>query len=547
MDKRIAFLCCAICFSSILASAQWVENTLINTPVCTEFGKQNDVRLLGDDHHGAFLAWKDARYGNNNPDIYVQHLDSLGIPQWGNNGMVICDDTTDQSTPNLCTDGEGGFILTWSDIRSGLERDVYAQRINSEGQVLWQSNGVPVADKPIREHNEKITSDDNGGAYIVWEQLDETTQLWNIALQHINSQGIRLWSIDGLVVSEFTANRLNPKLQKDKQGGVYIVWQEMHNGLDYDIYAQRINANGEKLWGNSGLPIAESMNSQINPKMDPDTLSGGVYIAWADKRNQLDYDIYAQRVDSLGNALWTENGLNVCSDIGNQSAVDIISTTQTNGLILTWRDGRSGNNDIYVQKLTPLGLAEWDNQGMLISTSPYNQINPNICSDGANGCIITWQDSTFNDWDVKSQKINGDGQIQWLENGLTVSDAIEIQGHPKNIPDGFGGSIYAWQDKRANQYDIYAHHVNADGTSGANGIESRNTKSTYVIYPNPSSSGFQISGGNYQQVTIYSAVGQRLFSGNQLTGFDEKSISAGAYIVVIKSNSEVEQQVWIKQ
>ncbi len=56
--------------SSLVSEAQWEVNNLINTPVCVEFGKQNDVRILGDDKHGAFLAWKDARNGNNNPDIY---------------------------------------------------------------------------------------------------------------------------------------------------------------------------------------------------------------------------------------------------------------------------------------------------------------------------------------------------------------------------------------------------------------------------------------------------------------------------------------------
>lgn len=544
MGKRIilAFVSSLI-FS--LGHAQWETNTLINTPVCIEFGKQNDVRLLGDDHHGAFLAWKDARYGNNNPDIYVQHLDSLGIAQWGLNGMVICNDSADQSTPNLCTDGAGGFILAWSDLRSGAERDVYAQRISSEGQVLWTNNGIPVANKPNREHNEKITSDDNGGAFVVWEQWEEASQTWNIAIQHINAVGERLWNGDGVMVSDYVANRLNPKLQKDKQGGVYVVWQEMHNGLDYDIYVQRFNSMGQRLWSNMGLAVASEVNSQINPKMDPDTLSGGIYLAWADKRNNLDYDIYAQRIDSLGNILWLENGVGVSTLNGNQSAVDILSTTQTDGLILTWRDARSGNNDIYSQKLSPMGIALWETQGKLIATSPYNQINPNVCSDGANGCIITWQDSTFNDWDVKSQKISGDGQLMWAINGITVSDAIEIQGHPKNIPDGYGGCIYAWQDKRANQYDIYAHHINADGTSGVNGLNDLKIESSH-LFPNPSHDGFQLRGLNDSHVDICNLQGEIVFSGvvdNMKYG---QELPTGIYIVKIFTAKGIQNLRWIK-
>lgn len=60
----------------------------------------------------------------------------------------------------------GGVIAAWSDRRNDGERDIYAQRVSANGEVQWTTNGVPIASKSIREHNEKIASDDNGGAYI---------------------------------------------------------------------------------------------------------------------------------------------------------------------------------------------------------------------------------------------------------------------------------------------------------------------------------------------------------------------------------------------
>ena len=256
--KRVIFG--FFCINPLLLSAQWEVNNLINTPVCIEFGKQNDVRILGDGEHGAFLAWKDARNGNDNPDIYVQHVDSSGMMLWENNGKPICTDTTDQSTPNLCTDGNGGFILTWSDRRNGGERDVYAQRVSHDGVVLWTNNGVNVAGKPIREHNEKIASDDNGGAFIIWEQYDSIAQIWDIALQRIDANGNLLWNPQGINVTNVVSNKLNPKIQKDKSGGLFVVWQDMRNGLDYDVYAQRFDSQGQRLWGGSGRPVVEMLD-----------------------------------------------------------------------------------------------------------------------------------------------------------------------------------------------------------------------------------------------------------------------------------------------
>lgn len=547
MKKKLhTFLLGALISNGVIA--QFTNDPYLNTPICLEFGKQNDARILGDGHGGAFIAWKDARNGTTNPDIYLQHIDSLGYPLWSNSGIAICNDLADQSTPNLCSDLQGGIIIAWSDLRSGLERDVYAQRVTANGDILWASNGVPVANKTLREHNEKICSDGMGGAYVVWEQFDDVQGYWNIASQHIDSNGNRLWDINGIQVSNVVANRLNPKIQKGKFGGVYLTWQDFRNGFDYDIFAQRIASNGTLLWNAQGLAVAETTGSQINPKIDSDSLSGGIYIAWADKRNSLDYDIYAQRVDSTGNVIWTSNGIAVSAEIGNQSAVDILSTSNSNGVIVTWRDGRNGHDDIFIDKISPSGISSWQQNGVLISNSNFNKLNPNICSDGNGGAIVAWQDSTINDWDVYSQKINSLGQIQWSPGGVVVSSAIEIQSHPKNVSDGIGGSIYVWQDKRANQYDIYCHHINAQGLGdlidNISGFELQ-------VFPNPTSGYVQINSKNrIDEIRVYNSVGNTLMNEYFRTGMNAAlnlgDLSPGLYVVEVQTGQNRIRRTLVK-
>ena len=95
-------------YASANIFGQFTNDVYLNTPICVEFGKQNDPRIIGDGHAGAFIAWKDARNGTANPDIYLQHIDSLGNPLWSSSGLAICSDLADQSTPNLCSDLQGG-------------------------------------------------------------------------------------------------------------------------------------------------------------------------------------------------------------------------------------------------------------------------------------------------------------------------------------------------------------------------------------------------------------------------------------------------------
>ena len=548
LKNRMRNLICFLVSTHLCAAAfaQFTNDVYLNTPICVEFGKQNDARILGDGHGGAFIAWKDARNGTANPDIYMQHIDSLGYSLWTSSGIPICNDLADQSTPNLCSDMQGGVIITWSDLRSGLERDVFAQRVTSTGDILWMTNGVPVADKVMREHNEKVCSDGIGGAYVVWEQFDDSIGYWNIATQHIDSNGNRLWDLNGILVSNLIATRLNPKIQKGKFGGMYLTWQDFRNGLDYDIYAQRYASNGTPLWNAEGLVVAENTGSQINPKIDSDSISGGIYIAWADKRNGIDYDIYAQRIDLTGNYFWQAGGISVGAEVGNQSAVDILSTSSSNGVIVTWRDGRNGHDDIYSDKISPEGISSWQTNGLQLSASNFNKLNPNICSDGNGGAIVAWQDSTINDWDVYSQKINANGQIQWTPGGAVVSSAIEIQSHPKNIPDGHGGSIYVWQDKRANQYDIYCHHLNSEG-SGINTTSLGPLKVS--LYPIPTENYIQISSSfRISEIRIYSILGNLLYSQRGDFGLNAEvsllKFPTGTYILELKSmNSAIRRNV----
>lgn len=530
MKKSIALFFLGFYSFVNVVYGQWSTDPSINTPICIEFGKQNDPRILEDGKGGAFIVWKDERNGL--PDIYLQRINRSGYVLWTINGIAVCDDTTDQSTPNITSDMMGGVIISWSDRRTGIDRDVFAQRVDSNGNKLWTPNGVAIATKVIREHNEKICSDGAGGAYIVWEQEDSI--YWDVWAQRVNQNGIVQWSAGGKALCTVRGNRINPKLQKDGKGGAIITWQDKRSGF-YDIYAQRVNASGNLLWGNGAKVICNAANTQNNPKIDPSNTTGGAYITWADKRNGTDYDIYLQKVDSNGNIQFATNGISVCNASGSQSAPDILSN-KVEGVIICWKDYRAGNSDIYAQRIAANGTIIWAANGVPVCTSPRDQINPNICEDFYGGAIITWQDTNLvNDNDIKAQRISYAGNAMWAANGISIGTAVDIQKSPKNISDGQGGSIFVFQDKRSGSNDIYAHHIFSNGTYLDNtAIENRN-EIEIKMYPNPASHFIIIECNTLSHIFIYSLQGNLLLEqeANQTTQIDVSMLSAGSYFVKI--------------
>ncbi len=470
-------------FSAQITLAQWNYNTSINTPVIRNSGNQIAFRMSSDGKGGSFVTWRDYRAGL--PDIYIQYLDATGNRLWDTAGVSICTNPADQSTPSIVGDMAGGAIVAFSDWRSGIERDIYAQRIDSSGVVQWTVDGVVVTNKPEREHDEKIITDGVGGAILVWEQQSATGQ-WDAWAQRINHAGVTMWANGGIPICTLNANRINPKIKKDGKGGAYLAWQDFRNGTDYNIYAQRISPSGALLWGSNGIEICNAPGNQDSPKIDKDSASGGIYLVWADFRNGIDFDLYAQRIDSTGTILWANNGVPVCTASGTQSAQDIMSTGLINGVIVAWKDLRSVNSDIYAQKLDPSGVPQWTTNGIPICNSINDQLNPNLGDDLAGGAIITWQDSSFVDWNIKSQHINTNGIPLWAVNGVDISTATGHQTSPKSVSDGNGGAIYAWQDYRypSNISDIYAHHLFSDGTPNV-GITQNFFNSSITTFPNP--------------------------------------------------------------
>lgn len=428
MKKMLSILVIAITLS---ANAQWSSDPTVNNPVNTITGPQWDPEIISDGAaNGSIAVWDDLRSGTES-DIYVQRLDAEGVVQWNANGVVICNATNDQILPQIVSDGVGGAIITWSDFRSG--GDIYAQRVNGNGAVQWTTNGMVICNAP--------------------------------------------------------GNQSNPAIVSDFAGGAIITWQDLRNGTDNDIYAQQINASGIVQWAANGISICNLPGHQLEPQSVSDGLGGSI-ITWEDERNgNNNSDIYAQRIDTSGVVQWTTNGVLLCNATDNQF-IPKISIDGAGGAIITWTDLRNGsqNWDIYAQLINKSGVVQWTTNGVIICNEPNSQLVPKITTDGAGGAIISWQDlrNTIDD-DIYMQRVDASGIVQWTENGIVISSAAGSQGNIRIVPDGNDGTILVWSDlivigpltTKGNAAtgnvdgNIYAQRVNNNGVIlwKVNGVE----------------------------------------------------------------------------
>lgn len=340
----------------------------------------------------------------------------------------------------------------------------------------WAVNGNQASLTIKNQVNAQMISDGAGGTFVVWQDF-RTDTLADVYAQRFDMSGNRLWGNNGVAVCTVADAQESPVLCSNGSGGIIVAWQDRRSTTNYDIYAQALNGNGTLLWTPStGVPICTFASNQILEVIASDN-AGGAIIGWRDGRNgTLNADVFAQRVNGSGATQWTVDGVAVCTAAGTQTDVRILPDG-IGGAFLVWRDQRGGpfSDDIYAQSIDAIGATRWTANGVAVAVVAQTQVEPSISTDGKFGLLVAWQDTrNGTDADIFVQRIKPDGTPRWPANGIQVSDQDSTQLHPLVATDGLAGAIVAWIDQRVGSRnpDIYAQRVDSTGAVAwaANGI-----------------------------------------------------------------------------
>jgi hypothetical protein len=231
--------------------------------------------------------------------------------------MPICTAVNQQSNPAIVSDGSGGVIITWEDQRSAQngseDRDIYTQRVSATGQILWQEGGIPVCTANYLQSSPKIVSDGSGGAIIVWMDLRDYQADAGIFAQRINGDGNTIWQTNGIEILNGGALFIRITETGD---GVLVAWSD--ESEIRKIKVQKININGEFMWSMGGVAVCSVSSWLMYYRFDQfDVISngaGGSIVAWeSDIYLTPETEIVIQNIDANGNTLWGADGEKIFS------------------------------------------------------------------------------------------------------------------------------------------------------------------------------------------------------------------------------------------
>lgn len=379
---------------------------------------------------------------------------------WAPDGVPLCLEPNSQYHPAAASDGAGGAIVAWDENRSGTY-DLYVQRVDAVGTVSWFTDGLAICTATGNQQNPRITADGVGGAIIAW--MDGRGASGDIYAQHITGAGAVQWTADGLALCAATGYQQFPQIVADGAGGAVVAWQDSRSG-NPDVYAQRVNAAGGISWIADGYAVCTDASNQGNPALASDGWGGGI-VVWDDARSG-NADIYAQRVRGTGAAFWTSNGVAICTASGSQTHPQIVGD-EAGGAVMAWLDLRTGDYRIYAQRVNAQGTVLWASNGVALCTAGGIKDSPRIAADGSGGAIVTWQDYRSGEYDVYAQRVNAAGVVQWATDGVAICTVTGQQDQAVIVADGAGGAIILWRDSRdgSTAQDIRGQHVNGAGVA----------------------------------------------------------------------------------
>lgn len=441
----------ALMGTALPARADWPSSPVQNVPVCTAPGAAGFRSVASDGIGGLLVAWTDTR--SDSADIYVQRMTAGGTPSWTANGLRACGALNDQDQATVTTDGAGGAIVAWRDMRDGPTGDLYIQRVSSAGTLTWTAGGVKVCGAVNEQANPVLVADGFGGALVIWEDYRAGVAIY---AQRIRFDGQPVWTANGVRLSTNPSPQFEPVACSDGAGGALVVW-EQQSASGYDVAAQWVDFAGAPRWGLTGVLVCAAVDDQVNAQLTSDGM-GGAVVAWEDYRSGA-ADIYAQRISMFGLQYFTANGTPVCTVIGDQRWPQL-APDAANGAIISWQDERVGEGDIYAQRWSGAsGARLWPLAGVSLCNAPGAQQFPTLTRDGQGGAIVVWEDMRNGSSDIFAQRVDAGGVPRWVNNGLPVSSAIGSQYQPVVAPNQDSVAVLVWVDQRTGGNDLYAQRV----------------------------------------------------------------------------------------
>jgi len=367
-------------------------------------------------------------------------------------------------------DGAGGWYSAWVEARTGgadegfFVYEVFLQRYEEDGTVAsgWPGYGLPILGVANDGDMPTVVADGSGGAIVTW--LDYTSGWPMPRAQRVNAQGTRLWGDTGVALSTGRSYRSIDAVLPDGAGGAYVAWYDQGPLLAVGsvVHVQHVGSDGAIAagWPAAGIPMSSLPGWHWARALFPS--GSGVLVLWIQSDEFGGNDsLRFQRLDASGAKLFGPDGM-VLTQV-NAEMCDVASDG-AGGCIVAW-----SALPLYVhwtvvaQRFDSLGTKRWAPGGNVVCLIGSPQYNPQLLADGEGGVYVSWLDGRT-DLELFAQRFTSTGTLAdgWPIDGVQVNDSPSPD--RRMIRDSLGGLYQVWRETGADRDALWVQRIESDGT-----------------------------------------------------------------------------------
>jgi len=346
------------------------------------------LRAVPDGQGGLIAVWVEYACWPNLIQVTAQRVDSAGNVRWGPNGVVLAGSGPANDYDyhaSIAPDGHGGAVV--ATLRRVCFPDstvdsVCLQRLDSLGQSVWPQGTVMVDTQFFQNDDPGLSVADDGRIYLGWT-LNQNG-CYSTLVQCADPAGNLLWPAPGISPCTTSTSAYLAGLTAGSRSCVAAF------ASGGEIRVQRLDTSARRLWGGDGVcAFPASVGTFFDVVMraaDSGSTALVCEARYADTMN-----IHAQKLAADGSRLWGNAGVYV-GTVGARDGQGLDACTDANGgLIVAWPTMRRGTWDLYAQHLDRYGTRVWSDTGLGVATGPGSEFwEPCVVPDSEGGAVVAW-------------------------------------------------------------------------------------------------------------------------------------------------------------
>lgn len=298
-------------------------------------GEQDSPEVAALKDGGYVVSWSSFGQDGSDWGAYLQRYSATGA-KVGVEVRINTTTTGAQDGPTVTGLADGGYLAVWEGNGAGDGSGIFAQRFAANGTKVGGETRINTT-TANEQTDAVVTALKNGGYIVTWHTapLDNDGNEDSSAPGDIHAQ---LFSATGAKVGEEArvntttlGNQEEARVAALADGGYIVVWNGNGVGDADGIFAQRFNASGAKVGGETRINTTTSGNQEFASVAALG--DGGYVITWESyDANGINSDVYSQRFDANGNKV---------SGLTGDALANTLKWTGTTSVII---DAGAGND-----------------------------------------------------------------------------------------------------------------------------------------------------------------------------------------------------------